>query len=105
MDILNAVANTLKNTLEGKNRPIPADEFQELFEGRKENDILFVDVRGPRNALPYVQKFSPHWINIPGETLGGRLDELPKDKKLLLICNSGVRSYEAQIVLDQEGIT
>jgi NADPH-dependent 2,4-dienoyl-CoA reductase/sulfur reductase-like enzyme/rhodanese-related sulfurtransferase len=105
MDILNAVANTLKNTLEGKNRPLPLEQFQEIFEGRKEKNVLFLDVRGPRNALPYVQKFSPDWINIPGETLAGRLDELPKDKKLLLICNSGVRSYEAQVLLDEEDIT
>lgn len=104
MDILNAVANTLKNTLEGKNRPLPADQFQELFEGRKENETLFVDVRGPRNAQPYVQRFSPDWINIPGETLAQGLRDLPRDKQLVLICNSGVRSYEAQIVLDQEGI-
>ncbi len=105
MDILNAVANTLKNTLEGKNRPLPVEQFQELFDGRKENNILFLDVRGPRNAQPYIQKFSPDWINIPGETLSGRLNELPKDKQLLLICNSGVRSYEAQILLEKEGIT
>ncbi len=105
MDILNAVANTLKNTLEGKNRPLPVEQFQEIFEGRKENNVLFLDVRGPRNAQPYVQKFSPDWINIPGETLAGRLDELSRDKKLLLICNSGVRSYEAQILLDAEGIS
>jgi NADPH-dependent 2,4-dienoyl-CoA reductase/sulfur reductase-like enzyme/rhodanese-related sulfurtransferase len=104
MDILNAVANTLKNTLEGKNRPLPMEQFQEIFEGRKEKNILFLDVRGPRNAQPYVQKFSPDWINIPGETLAGHLDELPRDKRLLLICNSGVRSYEAQVLLDAEGI-
>ena len=105
MDILNAVANTLKNTIEGKNRPLPVEQFQNLFEGRKEKDVLFLDVRGPRNAQPYIQKFSPDWINIPGETLPGRLHELPEDKKLILICNSGVRSYEAQILLDKDGIT
>ncbi|MEW6184696.1 MAG: FAD-dependent oxidoreductase [Thermodesulfobacteriota bacterium] len=105
MDILNAVANTLKNTLDGKNRPLPPERFPDLFEGRKEKEVLFLDVRGPRNADPYVQKFSPDWVNIPGETLAGRLSEIPRDKKLVLICNSGVRSYEAQIVLDQAGIT
>ena len=105
MDILNTVANTLKNTIEGKNRPLPVEQFQNLFEGRKEKDVLFLDVRGPRNAQPYIQKFFPDWINIPGETLSGRLHELPEDKKLILICNSGVRSYEAQILLDKDGIT
>ncbi len=104
MDILNAVANTLKNTLEGKNRPLPMENFQDLLTGRQEKDVLFLDVRGPRNARPYIEKLGPCWINIPQETLSRRLHEIPKAEKLVLICNSGVRSYEAQILLDQEGI-
>lgn len=104
MDILNAVANTLKNTLDGKNRPLAADRFQDLFQDRESNATLFLDVRGPRNAQPYVQHFSPYWINIPQETLPERLPELPKAEQLVLICNSGVRSYEAQVLLDNEGI-
>ncbi len=104
MDILNAVANTLKNTLEGKNRPLPIEQFQELFAGKKEESVIFLDVRGPRNAQPYVQQLGPRWINIPQETLSRRLDELPRAEKLVLVCNSGVRSYEAQILLDEAGI-
>ena len=104
MDILNAVANTLKNTLEGKNRPLPIEQFQELFSGKKEEAVIFLDVRGPRNAQPYVQQLGPRWINIPQETLSRRLDELPRAEKLVLVCNSGVRSYEAQILLDEAGI-
>lgn len=103
MDILNAVANTLKNTLDGKNRPLAADRFQDLFQNRGSNATLFLDVRGPRNAQPYVQQFSPYWINIPQETLLERLSDLPKAEQLVLICNSGVRSYEAQVILDKEG--
>ena len=30
--------------------------------------------------------------------------EVPREKRLVLICNTGVRSYEAQITLDQMGI-
>ncbi|MFH0788232.1 MAG: FAD-dependent oxidoreductase [Pseudomonadota bacterium] len=104
MDILNAVANTLKNTLDGKNRPLPLEQFQGLFIGKKENAVLFLDVRGPRNAQPYVQQLSPYWINIPQETLSRRLQELPPAEQVVLICNSGVRSYEAQVLLDKEGI-
>ncbi len=104
MDILNAVANSLKNTLEGKNRPCPIDQFQGLFSGKKEEAVIFLDVRGPRNAQPYVQQLGPRWINIPQETLSHRLDELPRAEKLVLVCNSGVRSYEAQILLDEAGI-
>jgi len=31
------------------------------------------------------------------------LAEVPKDKKLVLICNTGVRSYEAQITQTGDG--
>jgi len=105
MDILNAVANTMINTLEGKNRPLPVEDFPELFDRRKEKGVLVLDVRGPKNAAPYVEKFAPDWVNIPGETLAKRLSEVPQDKQVVLVCNSGVRSYEAQILLDRAGIT
>lgn len=104
MDILNAVANTLKNTLEGKNRPLSLVQFQELFSEKEEGSVLFLDVRGPRNAQPYVRQFGPRWINIPQETLSRRIEDLPRTKKVVLICNSGVRSYEAQVILDEAGI-
>ncbi|MBW2119893.1 MAG: rhodanese-like domain-containing protein, partial [Deltaproteobacteria bacterium] len=42
--------------------------------------------------------------SIPQGDLRTRLAEVPKDKRLVLICNTGVRSYEAQITLDQTGI-
>ena len=33
-----------------------------------------------------------------------RSSEVPKDKKIVLICNTGVRSYEALVTLDHMGI-
>ena len=32
------------------------------------------------------------------------MGEVPRDKRLLLVCNSGVRSYEAMRQLDRAGI-
>ncbi|MCD6261469.1 MAG: rhodanese-like domain-containing protein, partial [Deltaproteobacteria bacterium] len=43
--------------------------------------------------------------SIPHNQLQRRIDEVPKDKTLILICNTGVRSYEAQINLAARGIT
>jgi len=45
-----------------------------------------------------------HWKSIPQGELRTRWAEVPKDKKLALICNTGVHSYEAQVTLDQTGI-
>lgn len=104
MDILNALGNTAENILEGKNRIINADEFSRLWEDRDTGDTFFLDCRGPGNAEPFVKKHPLHWKSIPQDELRTRMSEVPGDKKIMLICNTGVRSYEAQITLDQEGI-
>ena len=39
------------------------------------------------------------------ETLKDRFGEIPPDKRLLVVCNSGVRSYEALRQLETAGLT
>ncbi|MFH1487804.1 MAG: FAD-dependent oxidoreductase, partial [Pseudomonadota bacterium] len=104
MDILNALGNTAENILEGKNRVIEVDEFAEWWAGRDQKETFFLDCRGRGNAEPYVKKFTEDWKSIPQDELRGRLEEVPRDKRIVLICNTGVRSYEAQIILDRFGI-
>ena len=105
MDILNALGNTAENILAGKNRVIEADEFADWWAKREKGDTLFLDCRGWGNAEPFVKKYPDHWKSIPQDELRVRMEEVPGDKKIVLICNTGVRSYEAQITLDQVGIT
>ena len=104
MDILNALGNMAENILEGKNRVIEVDEFSNLWLEEDKGDIFILDCRGRENAEPYVKKYAKDWKSIPQDDLRARSDEVPGDKKILLICNTGVRSYEAQITLDQLGI-
>jgi len=103
LDIINAVANTAENTLAGLNRTMDADEFERCFLQEQREDLICLDVRGPANATPFVDHFGGCWINIPQETLNHRLDEIPRDKHLVIVCNSGVRSYEALRQLDTAG--
>ncbi len=105
MDILNALGNTAENILAGKNRVVDVDEFDELWRQREQGDVVFLDCRGWGNAEPFVNKYPDNWKSIPQDELLTRMAEVPKDKKLVLICNTGVRSYEAQVTLDQMGIT
>ena len=42
-------------------------------------------------------------INIPIAEMRGRLDEIPKDKKVILSCNTGYTSYCASRILAQKG--
>ncbi|MCG6980848.1 MAG: FAD-dependent oxidoreductase [Deltaproteobacteria bacterium] len=105
MDILNALGNTAENILAGKNRVVDVDEFDELWKQRERGDVVFLDCRGWGNAEPFVNKYAQHWKSIPQDELRARMAEVPRDKKLVLICNTGVRSYEAQVTLDEMGIT
>ncbi|MHB9072466.1 MAG: FAD-dependent oxidoreductase [Desulfobaccales bacterium] len=104
LDIVNAVANTLENILDGYNRTIEVAEFEQCFLTDKAADTLCLDVRGAANAAPYVDLFGDRWLNIPQETLKDRFGEIPPDKRLLVVCNSGVRSYEALRQLETAGL-
>ena len=104
MDILNALGNTAENILAGKNRVVEADEIAEWWKNRDKADTFFLDCREWGNAQPFVEKYPEIWKSIPQGELRKRLAEVPQNKKLVLICNTGVRSYEAQITLDKEGI-
>ena len=104
MDIINALGNTADNMMAGKSEVIDVDEFAEMFQ-QAGDEFVCLDVRGPANAEPFVEKYPDVWVNIPQEQLRDRMDEVPRDKDLILICNSGVRSYEAQVTLNHSGLT
>jgi rhodanese-related sulfurtransferase len=104
MDVLNALGNTADNILAGKNRVIDPEQFADFWEKRGEGATLFLDCRGWGNAAPFVKKYPGEWKSIPQDELRARLNEVPKDKRVVLICNTGVRSYEAQVILDQMGV-
>ena len=61
---------------------------------------FLLDVRHPEEvdaeALPGV-------VNIPVDQLRGRLDELPRDRGIAVICRSGQRAYYATRILLQNG--
>jgi len=104
MDILNALGNTAENILAGKSRTIDPDQFFDWWQHRKDGQICFLDCRGWGNAEPFVEKYPDHWQSIPQDELRDRLAEVPQGRQIVLICNTGVRSYEAQVVLDQMGV-
>lgn len=106
MDIINALGNAAANHLDGRYRPMALDEFQAAWEN-KDNDknLFFVDCRAVADAQPFENKFPAIWKSIPHDQLADRMAEVPKDRKIVLVCNTGVRSYEAQLNLDAAGIT
>lgn len=96
MDILNAAANVAENIIEGLNVTIDPEEFCSFcLKAPEESNVCILDVRSPANAQPYVERFGELWLNIPQEQLIYRLNDIPADKDLVIVCNSGARSYEA----------
>jgi len=104
MDIVNTVGTVAENMLSGMNQGISAEEFARLFDQNGE-DRFFLDCREPDNAEPYLERFPGAWHNIPQGQLHKRLDEIPRDRSVVLVCNTGMRSYEAQIALKKAGFT
>ena len=105
MDIVNALGNTAENVLRRKIKLIDVDQFAEWWQDREGSDAVFLDCRGWGNAKPFAEKYPDDWKSIPQDELKTRMDEVPRDKPVVLICNTGVRSYEAQLNLRQKGIT
>jgi len=103
LDIVNTAANTAENIIAGYNQSIDPEEFSRLFLKESPDNLVVLDVRGAANATPFVNRFGERWLNIPQETLRHRFSEVPKDKKIILVCNAGMRSYEALRQLQTQG--
>ena len=103
MDIVNVVGNVAENILEGRFVPMSQEEFEKLWEERDDDEVYFIDARVGRDAVPMIGKHPEHWHNIPQDEISGRVGEIPGDKKIVLICNTGLRSYEAQLNLASAG--
>jgi rhodanese-related sulfurtransferase len=63
-------------------------------------DAFLLDVRGP---IELAVESIAGAVNIPLGQLRGRLDELPRDREILVICRSGARAYFATRMLLQNG--
>ncbi len=66
-------------------------ELEALIKQHK-NDYVLVDVR---DASEYREGHIPTAINIPAETFALKSEVLPKEKKIIVNCNTGSRSYMA----------
>ena len=103
MDILNTLANLADNVLTGINRGVGPDGFKEMWDKREESDVFFLDCREEADAAEYIERNPGKWHNVPQGKIYEKLDEIPKDRPVVLICNTGARSYEAQIMLTDRG--
>lgn len=104
MDVVNVVGNVADNVLAGRFKPVTGDQFMELWKKRDQNHIFFIDAR-PAKAGQAVQAQHPEWHSIPLEEIAARINEVPRDRPVALICNTGLRAYDSLLILARNGIT
>lgn len=83
-------------------RMMPAKGVQSISAAQLKNilhdkDKVFIDVRTPAE---YKGRNIPQFKNIP---LGSNFNQLPKDKEIVVICQSGMRSSQACKQLKKQG--
>ena len=102
MDVINNAGNALDNILAGSNRVVDAADFLDAFyHGEKR----VLDIRGKRESQPFIERYGERWLNIPQPELRKRINEIPQGEPFFLFCDTGARSYEAQVFLTSVGIT
>ena len=97
-DPVNIAGMVAENILAGNIKPIYWDEIDELNLNSSEAFILDVRMR-EEQALG---RFDSS-VNIPLEELRNKLNEIPKDKKIIIYCAKGLKSYFASRILAQNG--
>lgn len=96
-DPVNMAGYAALNIIEGISENVQWYELGDL-----QNDgHLLVDVRG-ENELKNNGRLE-NAVNIPLDQVRNRMNELSKDKPLIVSCHSGLRSYIAERILKQNG--
>ena len=95
-DPVNMAGFVAENILTGKSRIISWREIANLSD-----DTVRIDVR---TKAEYELGTIPGFINIPVDELREHLDELPKEKPIVVTCAVGLRGYIAARILAGHGI-
>lgn len=84
-------------------KPVPGaitvDDFKSIVAG-KTKDTVIIDVRTEDEVAAGTM---PGALNIPTEEIAGRIAEIPKDKKIITFCSTGIRAEMAYIALKDKG--
>jgi len=70
--------------------------------GKVKEGALIVDVRN-KSEVEEVTFDVPNYINIPLNELEDRINEIPKDKEIVMVCKSGERSLKTTYFLMNAG--
>jgi len=82
---------------DSQSNQVTAVEAKKMIDERK---IQVIDVRTPEE---FNAGHIPGAKSIPLQEIEQRMDELNKDQAYLLVCRSGSRSLQAQVILEEHG--
>ncbi len=83
-----------------KNGIVKQFYYEDISSLGEKEDVILLDTRTP---WEYMRGRAEGFINIPLDDLRERLGELDKNKKIYVMCQSGLRSYLATRILMQNG--
>lgn len=95
-DVVNQAGMVASNVVRGDSKVCHGNIVHQCSD-----NMLIVDVRNPEEigAIGAIE----HSINIPLPELRDRLDELPKDKNIVVYCAVGLRGYVGEQLLKHNG--
>ncbi|NLI79114.1 MAG: FAD-dependent oxidoreductase [Candidatus Riflebacteria bacterium] len=95
-DPVNMAGMVAANIMAGTHQAITVDQIPAL----PPDSYLLVDTR---TLTEHEAGYIPGSLHIPLDDLRARLDELPRDKEIILYCQVGLRGYLANRILAQKG--
>ncbi|MBO8127748.1 MAG: FAD-dependent oxidoreductase [Peptococcaceae bacterium] len=101
IDPLQHTANSLRNKLAGLARAITPLELKAKID--RGDDFLLLDVRTEREFQQKRFRGAKKVLSVSLDKLREHLFEIPRDQEIVLMCESGVRSYEALRTLEGAG--
>ena len=100
MDPLHNAANVIRNKLAGYARALTPAQVKKKLEDDK--DFVLLDVRSPVEwQAERIESRQTRLLPLP--ELRQRLDELPRDREIVVLCRTSIRAYQAQRILDGAG--
>jgi len=97
-DPVNLLGFIAENVITGRSRILHWHEMDGLDRSR----TLLLDVRTPEEyALGSIEGA----VNIPHTDIRDRIDEIPRDRRIVVFCGVGLRGYVAERILSQRGFS
>lgn len=96
-DPVNMAGFIIENIITNKVKQFYYEDVEKLT---RDDSVFLLDSRTPKE---YSRGHVEGFINIPVDEIRERLNEIPKDKPIYVMCQSGLRSYIASRILSENG--